>query len=38
VAAPGSSDLVIVANRLPVDRLTNSDVKGGTFPGPEHTF
>ncbi len=35
MAAPGSSDLVIVANRLPVDRVTNSDGTPGwrTSPG-----
>ena len=29
VGAPGSADLVIVANRLPVDRIQNSDGSGG---------
>jgi trehalose 6-phosphate synthase len=35
VASPGSADLVIVANRLPVDRVTDSDGNPGwrTSPG-----
>jgi len=35
VSSPGSADLVIVANRLPVDRVTNSDGSPGwrTSPG-----
>jgi len=35
VSSPGSADLVIVANRLPVDRVTNSDGSLGwrTSPG-----
>jgi trehalose 6-phosphate synthase len=35
VASPGSADLVIVANRLPVDRVTDSDGTPGwrTSPG-----
>jgi trehalose 6-phosphate synthase len=35
VSSPGSADLVIVANRLPVDRVTNADGSPGwrTSPG-----